>query len=454
MSNTVHFVSLGCAKNLVDSQVMLGMLKTNKYEIIEEASEANTIIVNTCSFIEAAREESINTILEMAEFKQTGNLQHLVVSGCLPQRYAKELEEEMPEVDLFIGTGEYQNIVPLLQKQALGQLEKKSFVDIPKYIHTDADPRVDTGSPYSSYLKISEGCARRCSFCIIPNLRGGQVRSRTVESLTKEAERLVAGGTTELNLVAQDLTHFGIENKYKETLAGLLRSLVKIDGLKWIRLLYAYPDNLTDEVIDLMATEPKICKYIEMPLQHVDDEMLALMNRKIRFEGVRTLLKKMRERIPGIVFRTTFIVGHPGETDEKFEKLYDAVAEFEFDHMGVFRYSIEEDTKSQRLAEELGLPDEAVVQDRYNRLMELQQQIAEDKNERRLNTEIEVLVEGPHPETSLLLTGRWQGQAPDIDGNVIINDGEATAGQYVKVAITEALPYDLIGRIATEPGSP
>lgn len=447
MNNRVHFVSLGCAKNLVDSQVMLGMLKTNMYEVIDDPAQASTIIVNTCSFIEAARKESIDMILEMADYKESGQLEHLVVSGCLPQRYSKELEVELPEVDLFIGTGEYQNIVPLLQKKATGELTKKSFVDIPQFIHTDEDPRVDTGTTASSYLKISEGCARRCSFCIIPDLRGGKVRSRTVASLRKEAEKLVAGGTRELNLVAQDLTHFGIENRYQENLADLLRSLVQIEDLRWIRLLYAYPDNLTDDVIDLIASEPKIAKYIEMPLQHVNDSMLQLMNRKIRFAGINTLMHKLRKRIPDLVFRTTFIVGHPGETEESFAQLEAAVREFAFDHLGIFKYSIEEGTKSEKLAKELGLPDENIVKERYNRLMQLQQEISIAKNQARLGKTLEVLVEGTHPETSLLLRGRWAGQAPEIDGNVLINDGNAEVGQFVQVAVTEAHPYDLVGKI-------
>ena len=352
--SSVYFVSLGCPKNLVDSQVMLGLLKSNKFKIAEEPSEADTVIVNTCSFIDSAKQESINTILEMADFKDKGNLKNLVVSGCMAQRYSKDLEKEMPEVDLFIGTGEYHRVVELLQKKALGKLRQKSFVDIPKFIHTDEHPRINTGASHSAFLKISEGCVRNCSFCVIPKLRGHEVRSRSIHSLVQEAKRLALGGVTELNLVAQDLTHYGIENDYQEDLAMLLRNLVKIEKLRWIRLHYAYPDNFTDEVIDLIAKEPKIAKYVDMPLQHGDNKVLKLMNRRITSEQIYSLVKKMRERIPGLVFRTNIIVGHPGETEESHANVKKMLEELRLEHVGVFKYSLEEDTPSYRLAKKVG----------------------------------------------------------------------------------------------------
>ncbi len=445
--SSVYFVSLGCPKNLVDSQVMLGLLKSNKFTIAEDPAAADTVIVNTCSFIDSAKQESINTILEMADFKENGKLKNLVVSGCMAQRYSKDLEKDMPEVDLFIGTGEYHRVVELLQKKALGKLRQKSFVDIPKFIHTDEHPRINTGASHSAFLKISEGCVRNCSFCIIPKLRGHEVRSRTIASLVQEAKRLTLGGVTELNLVAQDLTHYGIEGEYKENLAMLLRELVKIEQLKWIRLHYAYPDNFTDEVIDLIATEPKIAKYVDMPLQHGDDKVLKLMNRRVTREQIYTLVKKMRARIPGLVFRTNIIVGHPGESEEGYQNVKAMLEELRLEHVGVFKYSLEEDTPSFRLAQKIGEVPEETIERRHNELMEIQQRISQENNKTLLGKCIEVLVEGPSRESDLLLQGRWYGQAQEIDGVVLINDGDASPGDYVTVEITEALPYDLVGGI-------
>jgi ribosomal protein S12 methylthiotransferase len=447
MPSSVYFVSLGCPKNLVDSQVMLGLLKSNKFTITEDPATADTVIVNTCSFIDSAKQESINTILEMADFKENGQLKNLVVSGCMAQRYSKDLEKDMPEVDLFIGTGEYHRVVELLQKKALGKLRQKSFVDIPKFIHTDEHPRINTGAAYSAFLKISEGCVRNCSFCIIPKLRGHEVRSRTIQSLVQEAKRLALGGVTELNLVAQDLTHYGIENGYQENLAMLLRELVKIEKLRWIRLHYAYPDNFTDEVIDLIATEPKIAKYVDMPLQHGDDKVLKLMNRRVTRDQVISLVKKMRSRIPGLVFRTNIIVGHPGESEESYQNVKAMLEELRLEHVGVFKYSLEEDTPSFRLAEKIGQVPEEVIQARHNELMEIQQRISQENNQALVGRKIDVLVEGVSRESDLLLQGRWYGQAQEIDGVVLINDGDASPGEYVTVEITEALPYDLVGKV-------
>ncbi len=446
-ATSVYFVSLGCPKNLVDSQVMLGLLKSNRFTITENPQEADTVIVNTCSFIDAAKQESINTILEMADLKEEGSLKNLVVSGCMAQRYAKDLEKEMPEVDLFIGTGEYHRVVELLQKRALGKLKQKTFVDIPTFIHTSEHPRVNTGAAHSAFLKISEGCVRNCSFCIIPKLRGHSVRSRTIASLVEEATNLAASGVKELNLVAQDLTHYGIENDYQETLAMLLRALVKISGIQWIRLHYAYPDNFTDEVIELMATEPKILKYVDMPLQHGDNKVLKLMNRRITREQIYALVEKMRARIPGLVFRTNIIVGHPGEDEESFQNVRQMLLDLRLEHVGVFKYSLEEDTPSFRLAEKIGQVPEEVIQKRFNELMEIQQRISLENNQKMIGRKVQVLVEGLSRESDLLLQGRWYGQAQEIDGVVLINEGDATTGDLVEVEITEALPYDLVGGI-------
>lgn len=446
-ATSVYFVSLGCPKNLVDSQVMLGLLKSNRFTITEEPSEADTVIVNTCSFIDSAKQESISTILEMADYKENGKLKNLVVSGCMAQRYSKDLERDMPEVDLFIGTGEYHRVVELLQKKALGKLRQKSFVDIPTFIHTSEHPRVNTGASYTAFLKISEGCVRNCSFCIIPKLRGHKVRSRTIASLVEEATGLAKSGVKELNLVAQDLTHYGIDNDYQENLAGLLRALVKVEGIEWIRLHYAYPDNFTDEVIDLMATEPKIVKYVDMPLQHGDDKVLKLMNRRLTSADIYSLVNKMRSRIPGLVFRTNIIVGHPGETEESYQNVKAMLQELRLEHVGVFKYSLEEDTPSFRLAEKIGQVPEETIQLRFNELMEIQQGISLENNQKMVGKRVKVLVEGLSRESDLLLQGRWYGQAQEIDGVVLINDGDASPGDIVEVEISEALPYDLVAGI-------
>ncbi len=423
------------------------MLKSNQFRITEDPSKAETIIVNTCSFIQSAKEESINTILDMANLKANGHLKNLVMSGCLAQRYSKDLEREMPEVDLFIGTGEYHRVADLLKEKALGKLRQKSFVDIPEFIHTDETPRINTGANYTAFLKISEGCVRNCSFCIIPELRGHKVRSRSIESLILEANTLAQSGVKELCLVAQDLTHYGIENGYKENLALLLKELIAVDGIEWIRLHYAYPDNFTDKVIDLMATEPKILNYVDMPLQHGDDGVLKLMNRQIKVEQIYNLVGRLRAKIPDMVFRTNLIVGHPGEDEAAFENLKKMVKDLEFDRLGCFKYSLEEGTSSYRLSKRLGLVPGNVVQRRFSEIMDIQQSISHKKNKSFLGKTVPVLVEGYSSETDLLLQGRFFGQAQEIDGVVLINDGTAEEGSMVNVEITEALPYDLVGRI-------
>ncbi|NDG85456.1 MAG: 30S ribosomal protein S12 methylthiotransferase RimO, partial [Proteobacteria bacterium] len=346
----VYFVSLGCPKNLVDSQVMLGKLEQDRYEIAPSPENAEVIIVNTCSFIQAAKEESIETILEMAQFKDDGQCKALVVSGCLPQRYAKELEKEMPEVDLMIGTGQYHKITELLDlhekaREQGAPLPERSYIDFPAFIHTEKDARVHTGPRFSGFLKLSEGCNRRCAFCIIPKLRGN-VRSRTIASLVEEAKTMAADGVRELNLVAQDLTEYGMEWKYRENLEMLLPELCKIEGIEWIRLHYVYPDEFSDELIDIIAREPKIVKYLDMPIQHTSDRVLKLMNRRLTKAKLYDLMEKLRAKIPELVVRTSIIVGFPTETDEEFQELCDDLERLDLDHVGVFSYSKEEGTKA------------------------------------------------------------------------------------------------------------
>jgi ribosomal protein S12 methylthiotransferase len=447
---TVYFTSLGCSKNLVDSQVMLGYLGLDGYSIAEEPNLAEVIVVNTCSFIEASKKESVETILEMADFKdpENGQCKALVVSGCMAQRYALQLETELPEVDLIIGTGEYNKITMLLKAMEQGKLEKKSFVEIPKFIHTEYDPRLNTSPFYTAWLKISEGCNRNCTFCIIPKLRG-KLRSRTVESLVNEAKNLASTGVRELNLISQDLSDYGVDLDENNKLFNLLEGLESVTNIDWIRLFYFYPDELTDEVIEKMATSAKINKYLDMPVQHFSDNVLKRMNRKITGERIHNRIDRLRERIPGIVLRTSIIVGFPGETEEDFQLLLEGIKKAKFNHLGIFRYSDEEGTPAFKLQPKV--PQE-VIDERFDRLFEAQESIVRELNQAYLGQIIDVLVEGEHEETELLIQGRHQGQAPDIDGKVIINDLsgiELEIGDLVKVEITEVLDYDLVGRVVT-----
>jgi len=440
----VHFVSLGCPKNLVDSQVMLGLLKSDEYGIVQDPAQADVIVVNTCSFIESAKVESIDTILELAEYKDNGKCQALVVAGCLPQRYKSQLLKEMPEVDLFIGTGEYQNIVKLVDWARKGELPERAYVNKPAFIHTEAHPRLQTGEFFSAYLKISEGCNRRCSFCIIPQLRGN-TRSRTVESLVEEAKNLASQGVKELNLVAQDLTEYGMEFRYQQmTLEKLLPALCKIEGIEWIRLFYAYPDQFSDELIDIMAREPKVVKYLDMPIQHTNDRILKAMNRKFTKQEIFDFVGKLRAKMPDIVIRSSTIAGFPSETEEEFAELLADLETLKFNHLGAFAYSKEDGTKAGTMDDQV--PMRTRVR-RQRQIRELHQRMSAEMNQNMLDREIDVLVEGVSEETDLLLKGRFYGQAPEIDGQVLINDGEAQPGDIVRVKITEALPYDLVGGI-------
>lgn len=450
----VYFVSLGCPKNLVDSQVMLGMLQGENYEIALQPESADVIIVNTCSFIQASKEESIETILEMADYKNNGKCKALVVSGCLPQRYSQQLELEMPEIDLMIGTGQYHRVTELLTElnnaRGLGSsLPKRSYIDQPAFIHTENDPRLHTGPKHSAYLKLSEGCNRRCAFCIIPKLRGN-VRSRTVASLVEEAKRLAAQGVRELNLVAQDLTEYGMEWRYKERLETLLPELCKIDGIKWIRLHYVYPDQFSDELIDIIARESKIVKYLDMPIQHTQDRVLALMNRKLTREKLFSLIASLRERIPEIVFRTSIIVGFPTETDGEFVALKNDLLELNLDHVGVFRYSKEEGTKA---AEMDGQVHPSTKRSRYKQLTSALMSASEKRNVKYIGKTVTIMIEGTADESELLLQGRMSTQAQEIDGRVLINDlgdlssADWSPGLLVSVEITEASPEEIIGRV-------
>ena len=461
----VYFVSLGCPKNLVDSQVMLGMLEKDRYTITQEAADAEVIIVNTCSFIQASKEESIETILDMAELKQSAKCKVLVASGCLSQRYSKQLEQDMPEVDLFIGTGQYHRITELLDLESRARevgapLPKRSYIDQPAFIHTENDPRMHTGPSYTGFLKLSEGCNRRCAFCIIPALRG-DVRSRTVESLVIEAKSMAARGIRELNLVAQDLTHYGIDTRKLDTATGrpvqpdslvrLLPELCKIDGVDWIRLHYVYPDDFSDELVEIVAREPKIVKYLDMPIQHTNDQVLKSMNRRLTKTKLYDVIEKLRARIPEIVFRTSMIVGFPGETEEQFEEMCVDLEALNLDYVGVFRFSKEEGTAAASLGEQI---HPATKRRRAKKLVDLLQRQAQTRNEKFVGRRVSVMIEGPSEETELLIQGRMPTQAQEIDGHVLINDlgplesaESLRPGDLVEVEVTEAHTHDLFGKL-------
>ncbi len=438
----VSLVSLGCPKNLVDSEVILGHLPSERYEITLDEAEADIIIVNTCAFINDAKEESVDTILEVADYKESGNCKLLIVAGCLPQRYHDVLPEQLPEVDLFIGTAEGPRIVELIEHQLEAQNPAQE-VGAPDFLYDHMTPRVNSSPTYTSYIKIAEGCSNHCSYCIIPQLRG-KLRSRSIDSIVQEATHLAEQGVTEIILIAQDITDFGADRDDGATLEKLLKELVKIDKLVWIRLLYAYPDGVSDELIELIATEEKICNYLDLPLQHIDDQLLTQMNRHLNEEQTRQLIKKLRQRIPDLTLRTSFIVGFPGETREQFNKLLDFVAEGHFERVGVFRYSKEEGTVAATLPDQIPA---RMKTSRLNRLMKAQARVSFTKNRALVGRTEQVLVEGYSEETDLLLKGRSARQAPDIDGQYLITAGTADVGEYVQLKITDSSEYDLIGEI-------
>jgi ribosomal protein S12 methylthiotransferase len=438
----VSMISLGCPKNLVDAEVMLGYLGKEGYEITTDEHEADIIIVNTCSFIKEAKQESIDTILDLADRKHDANCKLLVVTGCLPQRYQEELSKELPEVDIFVGTGDYPKIAEIIaaKRGVEGQVR---YIGDPDYLYDTEMPRMQSSPRYYSYLKIAEGCSNCCSYCVIPSLRG-KFRSRPLNLVMEEARRLVGGGVKELNLIAQDITVYGSDLPGGVTLETLLKEIVQIAGLRWIRLLYSYPDGITDGLIHLMKSEEKICKYLDIPLQHISDPVLTRMNRRSSEAQIRALITKLRTEIPDIALRTSLIVGFPGETDEDFKTLCHFVEEVQFDRLGVFCYSKEEGTPAASLPDQVS---ERVKRERYKKLMQLQARLSFKRNRRLMDTVEEVIVEGVSEESDLLLKGRCSRQAPDIDGMVYITSGQANVGDIVKLKITDSSDYDLIGEI-------
>ncbi len=448
--NKVHFISLGCPKNLVDSEIMAGTLMKDGYSVVAEAEDADTVVVNTCGFIEDSKKESIQRILDMAELKQQGKIKKIVVAGCLTQRYKDDLVEGLPEADLFVGSGEFQNIAKILKGHNLGE-KKRTFFNLPTYLQEESTPRVNSQPGHRAYLKISEGCMKRCAFCAIPLIRGN-LQSRKIENVVNEAKLLAASGVKELIIISHDFTDYGLDLKRKdkeapESPVELLKKLSDVDGIKWIRLLYLYPDGITSEMVELIKNNSKFVKYFDMPLQHVNNEVLKRMNRKMTREEIVTALDLIRQEIPEAVIRTQFIVGFPGETDQDFEELLKFIAEQKFDRVGCFQYSPEENTPGGKMPNQV---DDVTKQKRYEAVMQVQQNISREKHKAFIGKTLEVVVEGLSDETDLLLQGRMSQQAPDIDGVVLINDGQAKVGQFVKVRITESMEYDLIGEIVEQ----
>ncbi len=435
---TVHLITLGCPKNTTDSELMLGALTSAGFRITTDPDQAQVLVVNTCAFIEAAKRESIDTIMEAAAIKERGTGKRLVVAGCLSQRYGAELRELLPEVDVFVGTGNFLELPELLRRTEAPEARPTPYPGAAHVLPRTEVPRVRIGAHFSAYLKISEGCNHRCAFCIIPRIRGSH-ESRPMNDLIAEARALAADGVRELNLIAQDLTAYGRDLTPPASLAELLRELSKVDRLRWIRLLYCYPNFVTDDLLDAIAGLPNVVKYIDMPLQHADDAVLRAMRRERSGDALRRLLDRIRARIPGVTLRTSFIVGFPGETDEAFAHLKDFVREEQFDRVGVFTYSREENTAA------FDLPDQLpgrVKRERRAELMEIQAAISLSKNRELVGRETEVLVETSMPGRSARMRGRIAGQAPEIDGAVFFK-GEAEPGEFVRARIERALTYDL-----------
>jgi len=447
--NKVGFISLGCPKNLVDSEVMMGQLKQNGYQITANAEEADTVVVNTCGFIDAAKRESIEAILEAARLKTNGKAKRLIVAGCLVERYRDELKAEMPEVDAFIGTGQIKDILSVCDPKT----NTRSLPVIPlgnqsaTYLYDESTPRVLATPSHYAFIKIAEGCDRPCAFCFIPQMRG-HFRSRRFGSIVAEAHQLAEEGVKELILVAQDSSRYGEDLGKQDALAHLLRELSHTEGIEWVRVMYTYPTHIGDAFLDVLADEPKAVKYLDIPLQHASQKVLRLMKRGGNRGSLERLIERVRRRVPNIAVRTTFITGFPGETEEDFQELRAFVKNVEFDRVGVFTYSDEEGTPAFNLPNKVS---PKIAKRRRDQLMNEQARISRGKNRARIGEIVRVMFEGESNESELLWQGRMETQAPDIDGCVLINDApegfSPSPGDFVEVLITESYDYDLVGRI-------
>ena len=447
---TLGFVNLGCTKNQVDAEIMLGTLAANGFELSADPDRAEVVIINTCGFIEEAKQESINTIIEHGELKKSGSCKVLIASGCLAQRYQGDLLKELPELDGVVGTGEIGRIADICKKLLTSKKRhQRVFISPPPYLYDEMAPRIRLGRSHSAYVKIAEGCNRNCAFCAIPIMRGKQ-RSRPIESIVAEAKLLAAEGVKELNLISQDTVNYGVDLGIRQGFTALLRALVRVKGLRWIRPFYLYPQQVTDELIALYAGEETLAKYIDMPFQHINNAMLKRMHRLGTKADITALVEKFRSRIPGLTFRTAFIVGFPGETDAAFDELKAYVEAMEFDRVSVFLFSDEEGVPSEKMDDKV---DRAVMNERRNELQAIQESIALAKSRALVGRTLEVLVDGASEETEHLLEARHEGLAPEIDGVVYINDGVANPGDLVKVSITDATTYDLVGHVVNSPSS-
>ncbi len=438
----IYFVSLGCVKNRVDSEVMLGVATREGFALSSDADAADVIVVNTCGFIGEAKRESVETVLELAELKEHGQCKKLVVTGCLAQRYPGELASEMPEVDHFLGSSDMLKLANVLRDETNERMLVGNPAD---WVIRASDPRVLTESQASAYVKIAEGCNRTCSFCVIPQMRGKQ-RSRLADDVVAEVEQLVDQGVREILLISQDTVSYGRDLPASERtkLADLVERVANVRGVHWVRLFYLYPENLDAKLLDVVANHPRMVKYVDMPLQHASDTMLTRMRRGHGKDRQRRVVDRLKNAIPNLAFRTAFIVGHPGETDAEFDELCEFVTWAEFDHVGVFRYSDEESCRSFTQDEKVPT---RVAASRYRKLMGLQRKIARARNKARIGSELEVLVEGVSEEHEFVMKGRHEGQAPDVDGQVYLSGSDVRAGSFVRVQISQASDYDLVGEV-------
>ena len=448
----IGMVSLGCPKNLVDSEVMLGLAQKEGHRLTRDAADAEVLVVNTCAFIDKAKQESIDTILEMAEHKKTGACKRLIVTGCMAERYRDELRAQIPEIDAILGTGEVPEIVNAIGGgSGFVQLLRSngqpvgSRPTLPDYLYDATTPRLLATPRHYAYVKIAEGCDYKCAFCIIPTLRGNY-RSRSIESVVQEAERLAASGIKELLLISQDTSFYGVDQGERGSLARLLRALNRIEGLEWIRMLYLYPTTIGDDVLDAMVESEKVCRYVDLPLQHASDRVLKRMKRPGTRASYERLLDRIRTRVPRVTLRTTFIVGFPGETADDYAELQSFVKAIEFDHVGVFTYSHEEGTSAHALEDDVPA---ALKRKRQAGVMRLQKQVVRQAHRRRIGQHVKVLVDGPAAEHDLVLRGRLEGQAPDIDPLVYLTDCDPSAlspGQFVQAEVVASRGYDLLAR--------
>lgn len=448
---TIGFVNLGCSKNQVDSEVMLGTLVAGGFQLSGDARAAEVVIINTCGFIEEAKQESINSIIEHGRLKQSGSCRLLIAAGCLAQRYQGELLKELPELDGVVGTGEFGRIAEICRSLLAPKVrQQRLWLGQPPYLYDAETPRIRLGTSHSAYLKIAEGCNRNCAFCAIPIMRGKQ-RSRPIESIVAEARRLAEEGVKELNLISQDTINYGVDLGLRQGLTTLLRELVAVNDVRWIRPFYLYPQQVTDELLELYAGEERITKYLDMPLQHISDAMLKRMHRLGDRKHLTKLVERIRNKIPGVFFRTAFIVGFPGETDAMFEELRQFMLDMEFDRVAVFLYSDEEGTSAVDLDRKV---ERAVMEERRNELLALQESISAAKNRDYLGRTLEVLVDGLSEESDRLLEARHEGLAPEIDGVVYCDRRTAKPGEFVSVTVTDVAGYDLIAQPVGRQGTP